>query len=184
MNVRLGFIRRQNNQTYGMTTNSVFLGKLRNTSDSLIRIYNNQNKCNNCNKIHKICVNYTHIDTANNISITNTSNPKILLISHKFDLENTVPNSKFFTSATVYFDDNINTNINNMNTIKIANKGCISYSIPCFLVNNNNYYINKKEYNPIVSEITSSSGEFAGIKGHVETRFIKNKSYITIIYRR
>jgi hypothetical protein len=187
-NIRLGFITRQNNQTSGRTTNSVSLGKLRNSPGSLSRIikYKNENveMSKNVEKtLNKIYVNYTHVDIEEDISILPTLNPNIRIITHRFNLENTNPDSKFYTSAIVYFDDNILTNVNNMNTIKIAGEGCINYSIPYFVVDStNNYYVNQTENNPIISTIISGSGKFAGIKGHVETKYIEDKSYMTIIY--
>lgn len=149
--------------------------------------------CSNKNKYKKLKLYYTHIDTLENVSVTETSNSDTKIITHYFDLEGTKPNSKIYTFATVYRNDDTMINVNNFNTIKINGVGCIEYSIP-FFVANSNYdniennieinYVNLIETKKIISTITSSSGKLAGIKGYVETKYKNNICYTTIIYKK
>lgn len=140
-------------------------------------------KCKKKNR-KKMRIQYTHVDTIKNVTITNTSNPDVNTITHVFDLENTKQKSEIYLTSTVYRNDNILTNINNLNTIKINDVGCINFIIPLFNVNFDNlWYINGKDTSPIISEITSGSGKFANIKGYVKTTYKKDKCFMTIVYR-
>lgn len=129
----------------------------------------------------KIKMQYLHKDTINNVSVSDSSNSNINIVTHTFNLENTKPNSIIYLSAIIYKNDNIFTNVNNLNTIKLNDYGCITYTIPLFIVDFNNLYtINTKETTPIISKIISGSGKFAGIKGYVKTIYDKDICYITI----
>ena len=132
-----------------------------------------------CSKTIKLS--YVHEDTSGNVTFTGSSNRYVNIITHVFDLQGTEKNSQIFLSSTVYQNNNILTNVNTENTIKINDKGCITFSIPIFFVDNNNfYYINQKETTPIISKITSGSGMFSNVKGYVKTIFKKNVCYMTI----
>lgn len=134
-------------------------------------------------KIKKIHTYYVHTDYIQNISITQSSNPNINLITHKFKLEKIERDSELFTSAIVYNENDILTSVNNLNTIKIPNVGCITYMIPIFKVNSQNmYYVNENENQPIISKIISGSGKFANIDGIIETTYDKKICYTTIKY--